>query len=113
MLQTWIKAAALRTNIDAIHSAVELNPTLIPQFEDKSAWQTFRNITDAFTVQDKDHDKFIDTLLKSIFQLVRQEPDKTVPSTNETTHPRTEPPPPPLARAENSTASSTTSIITT
>jgi hypothetical protein len=53
-----------------------------------------------FTVQDQDHDEFIDTLLKSIFPLVRQEPDETVPPTNETTHPPTEPPPPPPARAE-------------
>jgi hypothetical protein len=100
MLQAWSKAAALKTNTDAIRSAVELNPTLIPQFEDKSAWQTFRDITDAFTVQDQDHNKFIDTLLKSIFPLVRQELDETVPPTNETTHPPIEPPPPPLARAE-------------
>jgi hypothetical protein len=82
MLQAWSKAAALKTNTDAIRSAVELNPTLIPQFEDKSAWQTFRDITDAFTVQDQDHDDFIDTLLKSIFPLVRQAPDETAPPTN-------------------------------
>jgi hypothetical protein len=93
MLQAWTKAAALKTNTDAIRSAVELNPTVVPQFEDKSASQTFCDITDAFTVQDQDHDKFIDTLLKSIFPLVRQEPDKTVA-------PTTEQPPPPLARAE-------------
>jgi hypothetical protein len=100
MLQAWSKAAALKTNTDAICSSVELNPTLIPQFEDKSAWQTFCDITDAFTVQDQDHDDFIDTLLKSIFPLVRQAPDETAPPTNETTHPPTEPPPPPPVRAE-------------
>jgi hypothetical protein len=54
---------------------------------------------DAFTVQDQDHDEFIDTLLKSFFPLVRQAPDETVPPTNETTHPPTEPPPPPPVRA--------------
>jgi hypothetical protein len=100
MLQAWSKEAALKTNTDAIRSAVELNPTIVPQFEDKSAWQTFRDITDAFTVQDQDQDEFIDTLLESIIPLIRQEPDETVPSTNETTHPPTEPPPPPPARAE-------------
>jgi hypothetical protein len=100
MLQAWSKAAALKTNTDAIRSAIELNPTVVPQFEDKSAWQTFRDITDAFTVQDQDHDEFIDALLKLIFPLVRQEPDETVPPTNETTHPPTEPPPPPPAIAE-------------
>jgi hypothetical protein len=64
MLQAWSEAAALKTNTDAICSAVELNPTVVLQFKDKSAWQTFRDITDAFTVQDQDHNKFIDTLLE-------------------------------------------------
>jgi hypothetical protein len=72
MLQAWAKAAALKTNTDAIRSAIELKPSVIPQFEDKSVWQTFRGITDAFTVQDQDHNNFIDALLKSIFPLFDQ-----------------------------------------
>jgi hypothetical protein len=43
MLQAWSKAAALKTKMDAIRSAVKLNPTVVPQFQDKSAWQTFHD----------------------------------------------------------------------
>lgn len=79
MIQAWAKAAALKTTSDAVRSAIELKPTRLSQFEDRTAFQVFRDITDAFTDQEHDHVDFIDALLKSIFPLVRQEPDDLPP----------------------------------
>ena len=118
MIQAWAKAAALKTGTDAVRSAIELRPRLIPQFEDNLAHQMASDIKDAFIEDETDHEEFVDSLLKAIYPLVRTEQEENIPPTTAATAtatvPEAPPPPPPTTEvdpeATERSASTQTSI---
>ena len=94
MIQAWAKAACLKTSSLTIRSAIELSPTILPQFADPIAYQKYRDISDAFVDEDDAHDVFVAALLKEFNPIIRMEPDNAA-VTEDRPQAQTERPPQP------------------